>query len=151
MPERQPETVKGSGKCPVHFALDIMGDKWSLLIVRDMVFKSKRNYGEFAQSPEGISTNILADRLTKLEGHGIVTKHRDPDNQSKFVYRLTDMGCDLIPILLAMTEFSARHDAYPNGTHNIIRGGPPDLLDRAKRDRDALVDDLAAQAKGKAP
>ena len=54
---------KNSGKCPVHFALDVMGDKWSLLIVRDLVFKSKRYYGEFAQSAEGISTNILADRL----------------------------------------------------------------------------------------
>ena len=151
MAKTPPDHATGSGKCPIHFALDVMGDKWSLLIVRDLVFKSKHTYGAFAKSPEGISTNILADRLAKLEAHGIVTKSRDPENQTKFVYRLTDKGCDLIPVLLAMTEWSARHDTYPNGTRNIIHGAPVDLIERAKRDRDTLVAELTAKAKREAP
>ena len=148
MAKKPSDPQTGSGKCPIHFALDVMGDKWSLLIVRDLVFKSKNTYGAFAKSPEGISTNILADRLSKLEASGIVTKTRDPENQTRVLYRLTDKGCDLIPVLLAMTEYSARHDAYPTGTRNIIQGGPVDLLERATTDRNALITELAAKAKG---
>ena len=82
--------------CPIRYGLGLFGDRWSLLIIRDLMFKGRCHYGEFLSAGEGISTNILAERLERLETSGIVTKSRDPLHGKKFVYRLTDKGLDLI-------------------------------------------------------
>lgn len=143
MKKSRKKSRKGSGKCPIHFALEVFGDKWSLLIIRDIVFKGKSCYGEFLHSPEGVSTNILANRLAKLEANEILTKTRDPENLAKFQYDLTQKGLDLIPVLLAMTEWSAKYDFHPNNGRNIIHGAPEDLLERNKLDHDAIVAELS--------
>lgn len=96
--------------CPINFALETFGDKWSLLIIRDLMFKGKRYYGEFLDSAESISTNILADRLVKLEQNGIIKKSVDHVKRSKIHYSLTKKGKDLLPMLLEMIMWSAHYD-----------------------------------------
>lgn len=86
--------------CPVNFGLEIFGDKWSLLIIRDLLLFGKRHYGEFLASNEGISTNILADRLTNLEREGLITRETDTAHRQKKIYKPTQKGRDLMPILL---------------------------------------------------
>ena len=78
---------KRKSDCPINFALELFGDRWTFLIVRDMMFKGKHYYGEFLQSEEKIATNILADRLSLLELSGIVVKSVDPAHASKFIYK----------------------------------------------------------------
>ena len=101
--------------CPISTALDIIGDKWSLLIVRDMVFKGMGTYGDFLNGGEGIATNILADRLMLLEAGGIITKHNHPDSKAKFLYKLTPKGIDLVPALVEIISWSEKyHDVHPH-------------------------------------
>jgi DNA-binding HxlR family transcriptional regulator len=120
--------------CPINFFTEAFGDPWSLLVVRDLMFNGKRSYGEFLSSNEGVSTNILADRLKRLEANGIVEKSVDPKNRSKFVYTLTEKGRDLGPIMLEITAWSARHDASTNA--------PKDFLARLRKARDLMVDTI---------
>jgi DNA-binding HxlR family transcriptional regulator len=96
--------------CPIAFTLDVIGDKWSLLVIRDMTVFGKKYYGEFLESPEKIATNILAERLKKLEAAEIITKRQDLDNQKKFIYQLTEKGHDLIPIIQQIMLWGAKHD-----------------------------------------
>ena len=131
-----------SSKCPITFAVDIFGDKWSLIILRDIVFKKKKYYGEFLNSAEKISTNILANRLMKLEAEGLITKTRDPQNLSKFIYRLTQKGKDLLPLMLEIIEWSTKYDPQPDIPSNIIAGAPPNLLRRSREDREALIAEI---------
>lgn len=129
-------------KCPITFALDIFGDKWSLLIVRDMLFKRKRYYGEFLNSAEKISTNILANRLAKLEAEKIISKQRDPQNAAKYIYQLTDKGKELVPLMLEMIEWSTKYDPQPDAPDCIITGAPDDLLRKSREDRPALITEI---------
>ena len=85
--------------CPISCSLDLLGDKWSLLIVRDMVFQRKHYFKEFLTAEERIASNILADRLQRLEVSGVIRKEPDPDNGRQVVYSLTEKGLALIPIL----------------------------------------------------
>ena len=78
--------------CPISFALDLFGDRWSLLVVRDLGLKGKRSFSELAASEEGIATNVLSDRLARLEEAGIILKSRDPNDGRRYVYRLTEAG-----------------------------------------------------------
>lgn len=96
--------------CPVNYGLEIFGDKWSLLIVRDIVFAGKKTYGEFLKSAEGFATNILASRLAFLEEQAILVKTPDPADGRKDFYSLTEKGLDLIPVLLSVVAWSAKHD-----------------------------------------
>jgi len=96
--------------CPVSVALDGLGDRWSLLIVRDLMVRGYRAFREFEQSGEGISTNILADRLRKLEGQGIISREADANDARRVNYRLTRKGIDLAPVLLELLIWSARHE-----------------------------------------
>ena len=96
--------------CPISIALEMLGDAWSLLIVRDLMFKDRRTYNDFFGSGEGIASNILADRLLKLEGASIVEKRRDPSDARRFVYRLSEKGIDLAPVLVELVIWSARHE-----------------------------------------
>lgn len=139
-----PQTTDPTGKCPVAFGLDLFGDRWSLLIIRDIVFKGKSHYSDFARSPERISTNILANRLARLESEGILTRRSDPARQTRHIYQLTEKGEGLIPVLLEIIRWSAVHDPGNERRSHIIDGAPADLLDRLRHDREALVADLIA-------
>lgn len=94
----------------MNFALETFGDTWSLLIVRDIAFWGKRTYGEFLRSNEGISTNILAARLVRLEDEGILFKEPNPQDKRQDIYSLTQKGLDLIPIMLELGAWSAKYD-----------------------------------------
>lgn len=120
--------------CPIRFGMGIFGDKWTLLIIRDLMFKGKRFYGEFTDPEENISTNILADRLAKLLKDGLVTKQRDSDNKSRFVYALTRKGMDLVPMMLAMIDWSARYDPHTEA--------PKAFLKQLREDPDGLANEI---------
>jgi DNA-binding HxlR family transcriptional regulator len=106
--------------CPVNFAVEALGDKWSLVILRDMIFWGKKTYGEFRKSDEHIATNILADRLSYLEKEGLVSKSPDPNDKRKEIYRVTEKGISLVPMFIEMIAWSASHPVWhsmkPQGT-----------------------------------
>ena len=96
--------------CPVSLALERFGDRWSLLVIRDLMVRGYRTFKEFQNSGEGIATNILADRLKKLEGFGIITATVGNDDARRVNYRLTEKGIDLAPLLLELLIWGARHE-----------------------------------------
>lgn len=97
--------------CPISCSLDVFGDKWSLLIIRDIMLRGKVSYSEFLESEEKISTNILANRLSVLEAEDILRKTVSPANRSKFIYSLTPKGIDLCPIVLEIMDWGAKYNA----------------------------------------
>jgi DNA-binding HxlR family transcriptional regulator len=97
----------------------MLGDRWSLLIIRDMMVRGSRTYKEFLESWEGIATNILTDRLRKLEAHGIITTERDPSDGRRLIYLLTDKGIDLAPVLTEMVLWAAAHE--DTGNQALVR------------------------------
>ena len=97
--------------CAVNYGVEVFGDRWSLLIIRDIVFDGKKTYGEFLKSEEGIATNVLASRLAFLEEQGIILRTPSPDDRRKDFCTLTEKGLDLIPIVLNIVLWSARHDS----------------------------------------
>lgn len=101
--------MKQRSNCPISCALDIIGDRWTLLIIRDMMLHKKQNYQDFLVSEEKISTNILADRLKRLTKSGIIQKELDTNNKKKFNYSLTPMGLDLMPVLVSIATWSSKH------------------------------------------
>jgi len=122
--------------CPISYALDLFGDKWTLLIIRDMMFKQKRRYGEFAESGEKVATNILADRLARLEAEGLVTRRADPENGRQFIYTLTPKALDLAPMLVEMILWSAKYDPRTAAGKDFVR--------QAKADRAQLLKNIIA-------
>ncbi|WP_378185834.1 winged helix-turn-helix transcriptional regulator [Aquimarina sp. W85] len=96
-------------KCPQYLALSIFGDKWTLLIIRDILIEGKRYFREFLQSDEKIASNILTNRLKFLEKERIIHKKKDPDHKQKIVYLLTPKGVDLLPVLLENARWSIKH------------------------------------------
>lgn len=96
--------------CPISIALELLGDSWSLLIVRDLMFKGLNTFGDFLDGGERIASNILSDRLARLEAGGIVTKRADDADRRRFVYRLTAKGIALAPVLLELVLWSAEHE-----------------------------------------
>jgi DNA-binding HxlR family transcriptional regulator len=98
--------------CPINFALEMFGDPWSLLIIRDIVYFGKKTYGEFLASEEGMATNILASRLAQLEHQGILVKKLSEKDKRKEEYVLTEKGLDLIPIMVEMANWSAQQDPH---------------------------------------
>ncbi len=117
--------------CPINFALQTFGDTWSLLIIRDIVYYGKKTYGAFFASEEGIATNILASRLARLEQNGILKKTPDAADRRKDDYSLTEKGLDLIPILLEMAGWSAKHDP--------LTGAPPDWIALVNTEKEAMT------------
>lgn len=106
--------IQQRSSCPISKALDIFGDKWSLLIVRDLMFNQKKTYGEFLSSEEKIATNILADRLVLLEMGGIISKEEHPESKAKVLYQLTAKGIDLIPAMVEIILWSEKyHEVHP--------------------------------------
>ena len=100
--------------CPLNASVEVLGDRWSLLILRDMMLRGFRTYKEFLGSYERIATNILADRLRKLEAHGIITTERDSSDGRKLIYSLTAKGIDLAPVLTEMVLWAAGHEKTAN-------------------------------------
>jgi DNA-binding HxlR family transcriptional regulator len=119
--------------CPINISLEIFGDRWSLLIIRDLMLRSYRTYKEFLSSDEGIATNILADRLQRLEASGIITTTRDAEDRRKVVYRLTEKGIDLAPIIVELVLWSARHEET---------GAPPASIRKMRAKREEFIDGI---------
>jgi DNA-binding HxlR family transcriptional regulator len=113
MPKQKPTPDRRSG-CPLNASVEILGDRWSLLIVRDMMLREFHTFKEFLGSHEKIATNILADRLRRLEAHGIISTARDPKDGRSMIYRLTDKGIDLAPVLTEMVLWAAGHEETGN-------------------------------------
>ena len=101
--------IKKRSDCPISCSLDIWGDKWSLLIVRDLMFAKQCTYGDFQKSSEKIATNILASRLQMLEENGIISKWNHPDSKAKVLYKLTRKGIDLLPVMIEMQIWAEKY------------------------------------------
>ena len=97
-------------RCPINYALEIFGDRWTLLLLRDLILLGNEHYRELLASEEGIATNILADRLKRLEISGIITRERDPEDGRQFIYRTTEEGLALTPVLLEIAAWASVHD-----------------------------------------
>jgi len=123
--------LKYRSDCPISTALDIFGDKWSLLIIRDMVFKGKNTYGDFLNAGENIATNILADRLAQLECGEIISKHKHPDSKAKVLYKLTKKGIELVPVLVEIIIWSEKHhEVHPFASQ---------FVKMVKKDKDGVL------------
>lgn len=117
--------------CPISSALDLFGDRWSLLVMRDVLLRGKSRYREFLASEEGIATNILASRLARLEAAGLLEKTADDPRSGKQAYHATEKGKDLIPLLLEMMLWSAEHDPRA--------AVPGALIAELRKDRDGTA------------
>jgi DNA-binding HxlR family transcriptional regulator len=106
--------TKRRSECPLNASVEMLGDRWSLLIIRDMMLRGFRTYKEFMECYEGIATNILADRLRKLMAYGIITAKADPSDGRKLIYSLTAKGIDLAPVLTEMVLWAAAHEETGN-------------------------------------
>lgn len=130
--------IRRSG-CPIAFALDIVGDRWTLLVIRDLVFAGKRHFRDFLASDEKIASNILAARLKTLEARGIVMRRLDPESKRQRIYELTEKGADLIPAILELARWGAKHDAKT--------AAPRKFIQRIERDRERLIAELTSHFK----
>ena len=118
-------------QCAIANGLEILGDRWTLLIIRDLMFTNRREFGHFMQAGEGISTNILSDRLQRLQCHGVITKEDHPEHGRKFIYQLTDKGLKLAPMVIELTLWGNEtiEDTFV----------PPPILKMMKTDREKLI------------
>jgi len=128
--------------CPIAHALDVLGDRWTLLVLRDLLFRSKQRFTELLASPEGIATNVLSDGLRRLEEAGLIARGPDPDDGRKALYRPTAPGVALAPTLIEMVLWGLDHG--PPGAS----APPPELVERMRSDRDALVAELRTRHLG---
>lgn len=117
--------------CPINHTLEMVGDPWSLLVIRDIVYFGKRTFGEFLGSAEGVARNILASRLDQLRERGILQKAPHPQDGRKDVYSLTERGLDLIPLLLAAADWGAEHAPSTDA--------PPEWIELVRTRRDELL------------
>jgi DNA-binding HxlR family transcriptional regulator len=124
--------INKRSNCPISYSLDIFGDKWSLLVIRDMLFRGKFSFNEFKISEEKMATNILADRLAKLESEQLIFKEASPKNKSKFIYQLTQKGLDLMPVLISMIQWGDKYNPDTTST-------PKKIIKAYKRDPQLLV------------
>lgn len=131
--------TKRRSDCPINFALELFGDRWTFLIVRDLMFKGKHYYKEFLEAEEGIATNILADKLSALEKAGIVSKTVDPTHRSKQIYKLTKKGIDLVPVLVEVIMWSSKYDKYSGTDVKFVRS--------VKRDKDGVLKEICSRLK----
>lgn len=115
--------------CPISTGLEIVGDRWTLLVIRDLMFAGKRHFREFLQSEEGISSNILAARLNALVENGLVTRRDDPSHAQKTIYSLTRKGLDLLPLIVAMSEWTQKYhpDTRRPEAVDLVRRNPKEL------------------------
>ncbi len=128
MPKKKANPKRRSG-CPLNASVEVLGDRWSLLIIRDMMLRGFRTYKEFLESYERIATNILADRLRRLIAHGIITTEREPSDGRKLIYSLTAKGMDLAPVLTEMVLWAAGHEDTDN----------PELVRQIRKDKELFL------------
>jgi DNA-binding HxlR family transcriptional regulator len=103
-------TASHRSGCPINLTLEILGDKWSLLVIRDIVFGNRRHFRELlTRSEEGIASNILSDRLKTLVDEGVLTKADDPSHKQKAIYSLTEKGIELLPVLAQMAAWGRKY------------------------------------------
>ena len=117
--------------CPVSCSLDVWGDKWSLLIIRDLMNAKQCTYGDFLKSPEGIATNILASRLQALEENKLIEKLDHPDSKAKVLYRLTRKGIDLLPIMIEINLWAEKYFPIPEDRKALLK--------EVKKDKAAFI------------
>jgi len=123
---------KRRSACPLNASVEMLGDRWSILILRDMMLRGSRTFKEFLDSHERIATNILTDRLRKLEAYGIISSQTDPADGRKLIYTLTAKGIDLAPVLTEMVLWAARHEETEN----------PDLVKLMRTDKQKFIDEI---------
>jgi len=112
--QKKKAAPKRRSGCPLNASVEMLGDRWSLLILRDMMLRGYETFNEFLHSDEKIATNILADRLRRLESYGIISSEQDPADGRKMIYALTAKGIDLAPVLTEMALWAARHEETGN-------------------------------------
>jgi DNA-binding HxlR family transcriptional regulator len=127
---KEKEVHQHRSGCPVSVSLEVFGDRWSLLIVRDLMVRGYRTFKEFQNSGEGIATNILADRLERLQRAGIVSAEVDPEDARRVNYRLTEKGIDLAPVMLELLIWGARHEKT---------GAPCEAIEHLVRNREQVL------------
>ncbi|MGH9476915.1 MAG: winged helix-turn-helix transcriptional regulator [Terriglobales bacterium] len=128
---KQPVPARRSG-CPVNISLEVLGDRWSLLIVRDLMVRGFHTFRDFEHAGEGIATNILANRLRRLCRAGIAQAERDPADGRRKRYRLTKKGIDLAPVLLELLIWGAKHEQT---------GAPGKVISQMARNRQSLIEE----------
>jgi DNA-binding HxlR family transcriptional regulator len=111
--------VERRSGCPLNASVEMLGDRWSLLIIRDMMLRGTKSYKEFLACDEGIATNILADRLRRLLAYGIISTKPDPLDGRKVIYSLTPKGIDLAPVLTEMVLWASAHE--DTGNQALVR------------------------------
>ena len=127
------KSINRRSGCPISYTMDTFGDKWTILIMRDLLLFGKDSFSEFLCSDEKIATNILTDRLNVLLQEGFVTKHTAPTNKSKFLYRPTEKAIEMIPILSEITLWAEKYN--PDGA-------PADIVEPLKKNRTKALRDL---------
>jgi len=126
--------MKMRSHCPINYALEHFGDKWSLLIIRDLMFKEKRHYNEFFESGEKVSTSVLGDRLKQLEESGIIIKGEDSVKKSRIKYSLTKKGIDMLPFMVDIIVWSGLYDEKTEAGK--------EFLIKATENRDYLISSI---------
>lgn len=132
-------TSKKRSDCPISSSLDVWGDKWSLLIVRDLMFSKQCTYGDFLKSDEKIATNILASRLLMLEQNGIITKQDHPESKVKVLYKLTEKGINLLPLLIEINLWAEKYCEIPESQKMI--------LNAMKKDKAGFIEEKIEELK----
>ncbi|HEV2305606.1 MAG TPA: helix-turn-helix domain-containing protein [Candidatus Acidoferrales bacterium] len=128
--KKKRQAAERRSPCPLNASVEMLGDRWSLLILRDMMLRGARTYTEFLNSSfEKIATNILADRLHRLERDGIITAKTDPTDGRKLIYTLTQKGMDLAPVLTEMVLWAAKHE----------RTGNQPLIQQMRQDKEGFI------------
>jgi DNA-binding HxlR family transcriptional regulator len=123
--------------CPVSSSLDIWGDKWSLLIIRDLMFAKECTYGDFLKAPERIATNILASRLQVLDENKIIEKLDHPESKAKVLYRLTKKGIDLLPIMIEINLWAEKYFPIPADRKAMLK--------EVKKDKTAFIKSMTKE------
>jgi len=130
-------SIRERSGCPISLSLELIGDRWTLLIIRDMVFAGKRHFREFLQSDEGISSRTLAERLQTLVDEGILTRSDDPTHGLKAIYRLTEAGIDLLPVLATLGAWGSKYRKADDDLARIAKeladGGEAELTRMKER------------------
>lgn len=129
--------IKKRSECPISSSLDIWGDKWSLLIVRDLMFSKQCTYGDFLKSDEKIATNILASRLQMLETNGVITKRDHPESKAKVLYKLTQKGVDLLPLMIEINLWADKYFTLPTERREMLKS--------VKKNKETFIKDKTAE------
>ena len=147
-PRRAAPAPERRSDCPISYALDFVGDKWTLIVLRDLIMVRKRYFRELLASDEKIASNILASRLKLLEAAGMVTRRHDPGHGRQVIYQPTDKAMDLLPAILELVRWA--------GTYDPKTAAPPEMIRRIAADRDGIIAGMraavaAGAASGKLP